>query len=72
MVRAVMAEDNSGMKRRNVLKATSGVVAAGAFSGLASASDATVEVNVGYKNDAAVAPQNRPPARSFGSSTSTR
>ena len=51
MVWVVMPEDNSGTKRRNVLKATSGVVAAGAFSGLASASDATVEVNVGYEND---------------------
>jgi len=46
-----MPEDNSGAKRRTVLKATSGAVAAGAFSGLASAGDATVEVNVGYEND---------------------
>ncbi|WP_049981653.1 S8 family peptidase [Halolamina rubra] len=46
-----MPEDDAGTKRRTVLKATSGAVAAGAFSGLASAGEATVEVNVGYENE---------------------
>jgi subtilisin len=42
---------STGTENGNVLKPTSGVVAAGAFSGLASAGDATIEVNVGYENE---------------------
>ncbi len=46
-----MSEHDAGAERRTVLKAASGAVAATGLAGVASAEDATVEVNVGYEND---------------------
>ena len=46
-----MSDHDADAGRRTVLKAASGAVAATGLAGVASAEDATVEVNVGWEND---------------------